>query len=76
MSKLKTNINKFEDLIQLGISGEDERFEPDDPNIPHCEKCKQSGRWDKWLEEQMEDTDHAPKDIIVDVFNDFDLKAE
>ena len=51
---MKSNINKFEDLMMLQVSTEDEKVQPDpgpdgeDPH--HCQKCIQSGVYIKWLE--------------------------
>ena len=50
ISKLKMNINKFEDLLHFNINSED--FHPDHDESQHCQECKSSGTYAKWLEEQ------------------------
>ena len=54
LTKLKKNINKFEDLIMFKVDHENEdeieNFELD--HDCHCQKCKNSGSWSRWLNSQ------------------------
>ena len=51
LRKLKNNINKFEDLIMFKVANEDEieTYKPDEDDLHHCQKCKNSGIWKRWL---------------------------
>ena len=55
LTKLKNNINKFEDLIMMKVDNvnedEIEKFQPDHDD-QHCQKCKNSGSWSRWLDAQ------------------------
>lgn len=50
VSKLKTNINKFEDLQMFQVAGDDEKFQPDGDDPNHCQQCHQSGVYTRWCE--------------------------
>ena len=43
VSKMRSNINKFEDLLLLQVANEDKNIQPDGDDPGHCEQCKQSG---------------------------------
>jgi len=55
VSKLKTNVNKFEDLMLFHVTGEDEKFQPDEDDPHHCQKCKNHGFYSKWLAAKAEE---------------------
>jgi len=52
ISKLKNNINKFDDLLHLNVISTKEDFHPDQDSLHHCQNCKSSGIYHKWLEAQ------------------------
>ena len=52
ISKLKNNINKFDDLLHLNVISTKEDFHPDQDSVHHCQTCKSSGIYHKWLEAQ------------------------
>jgi len=52
ITKLKSNINKFEDLLHFNVKSSNEDFHPDHDHLHHCQQCKSSGIYDKWLAEQ------------------------
>jgi len=53
VSKLKTNINKFEDVWLLHVTNEEEKFLPDDDDLHHCQQCKHRGFYSKWMDAQV-----------------------
>jgi len=52
LTKLKNNINKFEDLLLFHVTNENEDYQPDHSELHHCQQCKSSGIYAKWLEQQ------------------------
>ena len=54
ISKLKTNINKFEDLLSFKYDNESFAPDHDEPQHNHCQDCKSSGIYEKYLEAQSD----------------------
>jgi len=52
LTKLKNNINKFEDLLLFHVTNENEDYHQDHPELHHCQQCNASGISAKWLEQQ------------------------